>query len=59
IISLGKTCKQCDALMIQINRVGARPYRMCIDPKCPSKVNWGKKKHEAATIKKSKTQNES
>jgi len=44
IISLGKTCKQCGAPMIQINRVGARPYRMCLDPKCPSKVNWGKNK---------------
>jgi len=44
IISLGKTCEQCRAPMIQVNRAGMRPYRMCLDPKCPSKADWGKKK---------------
>jgi DNA topoisomerase-1 len=44
IISLGKSCEQCGAPMIQVNRIGMRPYRMCLDPKCPSKANWGKKK---------------
>jgi len=44
IISLGKACEQCGAPMIQVNRVGMRPYRMCLDPKCPSKADWGKKK---------------
>lgn len=44
IISLGKTCEQCGAPMIQVNRAGMRPYRMCLDPKCPSKADWGKKR---------------
>jgi len=43
IISLGKTCEQCGAPMIQVNRIGARPYRMCLDPKCSSKKNWGRR----------------
>jgi hypothetical protein len=29
--------------MIQVNRIGMRPYRMFLDPKCPSKAEWGKK----------------
>ena len=44
IVSLGRTCEQCGALMIQVNRAGMRPYRMCIDPKCLSKADWGKKR---------------
>jgi DNA topoisomerase-1 len=41
IISLGRACERCGAPMIQINRAGTRPYRMCIDPKCPSKADLG------------------
>ncbi len=44
IVSLGKICEKCRAPMIQVNRIGMRPYRMCLDPKCPSKADWGKKK---------------
>ena len=44
ILSLGRTCEKCGTPMIQVNRVGTRPYRMCVDPKCLSKVDWGKKK---------------
>ena len=49
IISLGKACEQCGAPMIQVNRIGMRPYRMCVDPKCPSKDNWGKRNTENKT----------
>ena len=44
IIAMGKQCEQCSTPMIQVNRPSARPYRMCIDPKCPSKRDWGKRK---------------
>jgi len=44
IIPMDKTCEQCGTQMIQVNRQGMRPYRMCIDPKCVSKKDWGKKK---------------
>lgn len=37
-------CKECGLPMIKVIRKGRRPYTMCIDPKCPSKANWGKKK---------------
>jgi len=43
IVSLGRTCEQCGVPMIQVNRAGMRPYRMCIEPKCPSKAEWRKK----------------
>ena len=44
IVSLDRTCEQCGAPMIQVNRIGMRPYRMCLDPKCQSKASWGKGK---------------
>lgn len=44
VVPLGKTCAQCKAPTIQVYRPGRRPYKMCIDPKCPSKADWGKKK---------------
>lgn len=47
IIPMEKICEQCGAPMIQVNRQGMRPYRMCLDPKCPSKKDWGKKKAKA------------
>ncbi len=45
IESAGK-CKDCGLPMIKVIRKGLRPYTMCIDPKCPSKANWGKKKYK-------------
>ncbi len=57
IISLNRTCEQCGVPMIQVNRIGMRPYRMCIDPKCPSKAEWGKKR--AAARKSRKNEEES
>jgi DNA topoisomerase-1 len=44
IVPLGRTCKKCGAPLIQVNRAGMKPYRMCVDPKCPSKDNWGERK---------------
>lgn len=46
-----KPCKECGLPMIRVIRKGKRPYEMCIDPKCPSKKDWGKRKKK----KKSKT----
>ncbi len=43
IVSLNTICKECGEPMIQVNRTGKRPYRMCIKPDCPSKADWGKK----------------
>ncbi|MCQ8898448.1 MAG: DNA topoisomerase, partial [Hadesarchaea archaeon] len=42
ILALGKTCPECGTPLIQVRRTGRRPYRMCLDPNCPSKAGWGK-----------------
>ncbi len=47
ILSLDRKCEKCGSPMIQVNRAGTRPYRMCIDPSCTSKANWGKKRGSA------------
>lgn len=44
ITPLHKPCPICGLPMIQVWRKGKRPFRMCINPKCKSKENWGKKK---------------
>ncbi len=42
IQALGKTCEKCGTPMIQVIRRGKRPFRMCLDPKCETKADWGK-----------------
>jgi len=42
ILALGKTCPECGTPLIQVRRTGRRPYKMCLDPNCPSKAGWGK-----------------
>ena len=37
-------CKQCDFPMVLSLRKGARPWRFCFNPKCPSNEEWQKKK---------------
>lgn len=49
ITALGKNCEVCGLPMIQVWRKGSRPFRMCINHKCKTKEDWGKKK----TVKKS------
>jgi DNA topoisomerase-1 len=39
-----KPCKECNKPMVQVIRKGKRRFEMCIDPLCPSKESWGKKK---------------
>jgi len=48
IIPMDKTCEQCGTQMIQVNRQGMRPYRMCINQNCVSKKDWGKKKAKSS-----------
>ncbi len=43
ILALGRTCPQCGTPLIQVRRPGGRPYRMCLEPGCPSKEGWRKK----------------
>ena len=51
IIPLDKICEQCKAPMIKVARKG-RAFEMCLDMKCPSKADWGKKKAKKPAAKK-------
>jgi len=48
ITPLGKICEKCSTPMIQVQRKGKRPFRMCLDPKCETKKDWGKPSKEIA-----------
>ncbi len=50
IIAAGKVCDKCKTPIIQVGRMGARPFRMCLDPECVTKKDWLNKK----TLKKAK-----
>jgi len=51
IIPTGKNCETCKTPMIQVIRKAKRPFRMCLDPKCETKADWGKKKGDKKTKK--------
>jgi len=59
ITPLGKICDKCSTPMIQVQRRGKRLFRMCLDPKCETKKDWGKPSKEIAAkvkaIEKAKT----
>jgi len=40
----GKICEKCKTPIIMVFRKGKRPFRMCLDPNCPTKAKWRKKK---------------
>lgn len=44
IQALNKVCEKCGTPMIQVIRRARRPFRMCLDPNCPTKADWGRKK---------------
>ncbi len=39
----GKTCPECGTPIVMVIRKGKRPWTMCLDTKCKTKANWGKK----------------
>ena len=51
---LGKECEKCGTPMITVIRKGKRPFRMCIDPKCETKKDWGKPREKKVKVKKKK-----
>jgi len=40
IQALNKVCDKCGTPFIQVIRRSRRPFRMCLDPKCPTKEGW-------------------
>lgn len=41
---IDKICEKCKTPTIQVIRKGKRPFRMCLDPNCETKADWGKDK---------------
>ncbi len=54
ITVMEKPCESCGKPVINVVRKASRPFSMCIDPKCPSKANWGKKKDDSNDKKSEK-----
>jgi DNA topoisomerase-1 len=48
-----KICEQCKSPIIKVIRKGARPFTMCLDPKCKTKEGWFKKDKENSNAKSS------
>ena len=44
IMSTEKICDQCKSPIINVRPAGRRPFRMCLDPNCPTKKDWLDKK---------------
>lgn len=40
-----KICDKCRTPIVYVYRKGKRPFKMCIDIKCPTKESWGQKKN--------------
>ena len=45
----GRVCEKCGTPVVRVIRKGKRPFTMCVDPNCPTKANWGKKKERPKT----------
>ncbi len=44
IMRTEKVCEECKTPILQVSREGARPFRMCVDIRCPTKKEWFDKK---------------
>jgi len=52
ITPLEKTCEHCKTPIVQVQRPGlGRPFRMCLDVRCPTKKDWFDKSKLGATKK--------
>lgn len=49
---MGKNCDKCGTPMITVIRKGKRPFRMCLDPKCETKKDWGKPRTKSKSKKR-------
>jgi len=52
----GKVCPDCGSPIIQIRRMGKRPFRTCVDINCPTKKEWRDDKLLAKVQAKSKAE---
>ena len=51
---LEKSCAQCKSPIIQVQREGQRPFRMCLDIHCPTKKDWFDKKKLVSAVAREK-----
>ena len=56
IVKTKKVCDDCNTPIIQVFRKGERPFRMCLDPECPTKEDWLDKEKLKKVKKKSRKQ---
>jgi DNA topoisomerase-1 len=54
IYKTDKICEKCKTPIIQVFRRGRRFFRMCLDPKCETKADWGKPKEKIKKTSKKK-----
>lgn len=54
IISTDKECGECRTPIIQVRPQGRKPFRMCLDPKCPKKKEWYDEKKLRLTEKRAR-----
>jgi DNA topoisomerase-1 len=48
IIATGKTCEKCGTPIVKVRRRARRTFEMCLDTKCETKKDWGKKREGVA-----------
>jgi DNA topoisomerase-1 len=54
ITATGKVCEKCNTPMIVVVRKMRKTFKMCLDPHCETKADWGKAKEERARKKAEK-----
>jgi len=48
---MDKVCDKCKTPIIKVIRRGRRTFNMCLDPKCETKADWGKRKVSKSKLK--------
>jgi len=44
VMSMGKLCRHCNTPMVKVMTPRRRPWKLCLDPQCPTKEEYNKKK---------------
>lgn len=55
IMTMGKVCPECNTPIVKVLTPGRRPWKLCLDPDCPTKEEY-KKKAESAKAAAEKKQ---
>ncbi len=44
VMSMGKICPHCNTPLVKVIVPRRRPWKLCLDPECPSKEEYKKKR---------------